>query len=129
MTFRPTLAAGLFVAFALAAAAQQGAAGKWSASIDTAQGPFAFELEFAVAGNTLTGAMMNEFIGSTPISDGTVNGTDVAFKIKFDAPDGAIVVSYRGSVSGDELKLTSKIESGAPPGGGPVETTFTAKRG
>lgn len=128
MTLRQVLGAGLLAAFAFAAGAQE-AAGKWSASIETPQGPFAFQLEFAVAGNTLTGAMTNEFIGSTPISDGTINGKDVAFKIKFDGPDGSIVVGYTGTVSGDEMKLTSKLEGGAPPGGGPAETTFTAKRG
>jgi hypothetical protein len=112
--------------FAFAAAAQE-AAGKWNASIDTPEGPFTFQLELAVAGNTLTGAMTNEFFGTTPITDGTTNGKNVAFKIKFDAPDGAMVVNYSGTVSGDEMKLTSKFE-GAPPGGGPAETTFTAAR-
>ncbi len=128
MTIRHALVVGLLSAFALAAAAQQGAAGKWSASIDTPQGPFAFELEFAVDGTTLTGSMTNELTGTTPISDGTINGTNVAFKIKFDGPDGAVVVGYKGTVTGDEMKLTSKVE-GPRPDGGPNEVTFTAKRG
>jgi hypothetical protein len=120
------LGAGLLTAFAFAAGAQE-AAGKWNASVQTEQGPFAFQLEFAVAGNTLTGAMTNEFTGTTPITDGTINGKDVAFKLKFDGPDGSIVISYTGTVTGDEMKLTSKFE-GAPPGGGPAEMTFTATR-
>jgi hypothetical protein len=128
MTFRQALVAGLLSAFALAAGAQQGAAGKWNASVDTPQGPFAFQLEFAVAGSQLTGSMTNEFTGTTPISDGSVKGNDVAFKITFAGPDGSIVINYTGTVSGDEMKLTSKFE-GAPPGGGPAEMTVTAKRG
>jgi hypothetical protein len=130
MTLRHVLGAALWAAFAVVfafAAGAQEAAGKWNASIDTPQGPFAFQLEFAVAGNTLTGAMTNEFFGTTPITDGTTNGKDVAFKIKFDAPDGSMVISYSGTVSGNEMTLTSKFD-GTPPGGGPAEMTFTAAR-
>ena len=128
MTIRTVSIALLLSAFVLTAVAQQGAAGKWNASIQMEQEPFAFQLEFAVAGTTLTGSMTNEFTGTTPITDGTINGKDVAFKIKFDGPDGAIVVSYKGTVSGDEMTLTSKVE-GTRPDGGPNELTFTAKRG
>jgi hypothetical protein len=127
MTLRHALTAGLLAAFALTAGAQQGVAGKWNASVDTAQGPFAFQLEFAVAGNQLTGTMTNEFTGTTPITDGTVNGKDVAFKITFAGPDGSIVINYTGTVSGDEMKLMSKFE-GPPPGGGPAEMAVTASR-
>jgi hypothetical protein len=126
-TFGRALATGLLTALALAAGAQQGIAGKWNASVETAQGPFAFQLEFAVAGNQLTGTMTNEFTGTTPITNGTVDGKDVAFKITFAGPDGSIVINYTGAVSGDELKLTSKFE-GAPPGGGPAEIVFAAAR-
>ncbi|RPI61951.1 MAG: hypothetical protein EHM50_04810 [Lysobacterales bacterium] len=119
------LAAG---SLALPILAQQGVAGRWNASIDTPQGPFAFAFEFLVdAAGKLSGAMHNELFGSTPIKDGAVDGNDVSFKLTFDAPDGAMTISYTGTVKGDELALTSKFE-GAPPGGGPAEQSFTAKR-
>jgi len=120
------LAAG---SLALPILAQQGAAGRWNASIETPQGPFAFSFEFAVdAAGKLTGSMNNEFFGATPIKDGVVNGNDVSFKLTFaGAPDGDMTISYTGTVKGDELALTSKFE-GAPPGGGPAEQSFTAKR-
>jgi hypothetical protein len=120
------LAAG---SLALPILAQQGAAGRWNASVETPQGPFAFSFEFAVdAAGKLTGSMNNEFFGATPIKDGVVKGNDVSFKLTFaGAPDGDITVSYTGTVKGDELALTSKLE-GAPPGGGPPEQSFTAKR-
>ena len=114
--------------FALPMLAQQGAAGRWNASIDTPQGPFAFTFDFAVdAAGKLTGSMNNEFFGATPIKDGVVKGNDVSFKLTFDAPDGAMTISYTGTVKGNELALTSKFE-GEVPGGGPAEQSFTATR-
>jgi hypothetical protein len=120
------LAAG---SLALPVLAQQGVAGRWNASVDTEFGPFAFVFEFIVdAAGKLTGAMHNELIGAAPIKDAVVNGNDVSFKLTFEGgPDGPMTISYTGTVKGDELALTSKFE-GAPPGGGPAEQSFTAKR-
>jgi hypothetical protein len=36
-------------------------------------------------------------------------------------------ISYKGTVKGDDLAMTSKFE-GTPPGGGPAENSFTAHR-
>lgn len=114
-------------AVALPILAQQGVAGRWNASVDTPQGPFAFTFDFAVdAAGKLTGSMNNEFMGATPISDGVVNGNNLSFKLTFQL-DAPMTISYTGSVKGDELALTSKFE-GTPPGGGPAEQSFTAKR-
>ena len=115
---------------ALPMLAQQGPAGRWNASIDTPQGPFAFTFDFAVdAAGKLTGSMNNEFIGSIPISEGVAKDNDVAFKLSIaGAPDGSVMtINYTGTVKGDELALISKFE-GTPPGGGPAETSFTATR-
>jgi len=110
------------------AASGQEATGRWNASIETDQGAFSMVFEFIVEGMTLLGTMSNEFIGSTPISDGTTNGKDVAFKLKLEGgPDGPVTISYKGTINGDQLSLTSKFE-GAPPAGGPAELTFTATR-
>ena len=117
-------------ALALPILAQQGAAGRWNASVDTPQGPFAFVFEFAVdAAGKLTGSMQNEFIGAVAIKDGVVKGNDISFKLTFEGgPDGgALTIGYTGTVKGDELAMKSKFE-GEPPGGGPAEMTFTATR-
>ena len=106
-----------------------GVAGKWNASVDSPQGPFALTFDFAVDGGKLTGTLQNDFIGSIPITDGTVMGNNVAFKLTI-AMDGLpepLKISYTGTVKGDELALTSKFE-GAPPGGGPAEQQLTATR-
>jgi hypothetical protein len=106
----------------------QDAAGRWNASVDSPNGPFAFVFEFAVdAAGKLTGSWQNEFFGSVPISDGTVNGNDVSFKVTFEGGPAPMTISYKGTVKGDELALTSKFE-GTPPPGSPAETSFTATR-
>lgn len=128
MTTRSLVLGAALALLALPGVAQQGAAGKWNASVDTPQGPFAFVFEFLVdAAGKLTGSMQNDFMGSIPIKDAVLNGNELAFKLTFDGFDGAMTINYKGVVKGDELTLTSKFE-GAPPGGGPAEQTFTATR-
>jgi len=120
----------LAATLALPVFAQQGAAGRWNASVDTAQGPFAFTFEFAVdATGKLTGTMNNEFFGATPIKDGVVNGNAVLFKLTFEGASdgGAMTINYTGTVKGDELAMTSKFQ-GEVLGGGPAEMSFTATR-
>ena len=129
MTMRRLVVAATLALLSLPALAD-GIAGKWNASVATDQGPFALVFEFAVDGGKLTGSLQNDFIGSIPISDGTVKGNDVAFKLTI-AMDGLpepMKISYTGTVKGDELALTSKFEGGAPPGGGPAEQQLTATR-
>lgn len=107
----------------------QGAAGKWDCSIETPNGPFNMTFDFAVKGNDLTGSMINSF-GSTPISEGKINGNDLTFVLSFPGMDGGtMTIDYKASVKGDEMSLTSKIRN--PPagaGGPPPEQTFVAKR-
>ena len=115
--------------FALPLAAQTGGAGKWNASVDTPNGPFMLVFEFIVeAAGKLTGSLQNEFIGSIPIKDGTVNGNDITFKLSIEGgPNGTMNIGYKGTVKGDELSLTSKFE-GEVPGGGPAEQTVKLTR-
>jgi hypothetical protein len=115
-------------ALALPLLAQQGAVGKWNASVNTDFGPFAFVFEFVVdAAGKLTGAMQNEFMGTVPIKDGVIDGNKLSFKLTFDGPEGAMTINYTGTVNGDDLAMTSKFD-GVPPGGGPAEQSFTATR-
>ena len=115
----------LSTAFLTAAGAAESVAGTWSATVDTPQGPFSFTLVLAFdKAGALTGSMLNEFIGSAPLKDGTTDGTKVFFKVSLPGGgDGPLTISYVGVVKGDELVLTSTIVGAA---GG--SQTFTAKR-
>lgn len=124
-----SLVLGVAVALLALPTAAQEAVGKWNASVDTANGPFAFVFEFLVdAAGKLTGSMQNEFFGVTPIKDTALSGNELSFKLTFEGgPDGPMTIIYKGIVKGDELAMTSTFE-GAPPGGGPAEQSFTARR-
>ena len=129
MARRHFVIAAALALFALPLAAQNGVAGKWNANIDTPNGPIllVFELIIDAAGK-LTGTLQNEFLGSIPIKDGTVNGNDVSFKLSIEGgPNGAMNIGYKGTVKGDERAMTSKFE-GEVPGGGPAEQQFKATR-
>jgi hypothetical protein len=125
---RLLLSSAILVLLALPAAAQD-AAGKWNATVETPNGPFALAFEFLVdAAGKLTGSMTNELFGAIPIKEGMTRGSELAFKLTFEGgPDGPMTIAYTGTVKGDELALTSKFE-GAPPGGAAGEQSFTAKR-
>jgi len=126
MKIRCFLVLFFFTLFSTCVSAQ-GAVGKWNATIEGPQGAFSMLFEFAVDGNNLTGSMSNDFMGSTPISDGAINGDDLTFKLSFETPNGAMTINYKAKVNGDEMAITSSFEN-PPPGGGPPETTFMAKR-
>ena len=108
-----SLAVALLVFSSFVASAQQGAAGRWNASVDSEFGPFAFVFEFLVdAAGKLTGSMQSEFFNA-PIKEAVIDGDKLSFKLTIDGPEGAMNISYTGVVKGDELQLTSKFE-GAP---------------
>lgn len=116
MTIRKVLA-GLTLAFLALSAQAQDVAGKWMGSVDAQGVPFELVFEFTVAGAELTGALMNEFIGEIPISDGMVDGDEISFKLNIDmGPGGSMTINYTGVVNGNELELTSTFEGGGPPG-------------
>jgi hypothetical protein len=129
MTRRSLVLAAAIALFALPIAAQNGVAGKWNASVDTPNGPIALVFEFIIdAAGMLTGSLQNEFIGSIPIKDGVAKGNDISFKLSIEGgPNGAMNIGYKGTVKGDELAMTSKLD-GEVPGGGPAEASFTATR-
>ncbi|HUL81898.1 MAG TPA: hypothetical protein VL131_07145 [Gammaproteobacteria bacterium] len=130
MKVRSLVLGAALALLALPVVAQTGVAGKWNASIDSPQGPFALVFEFLIdAAGKLTGSLQNDFIGSIPIKDGAIKGNDVSFKltINIDGAPGPMNISYTGTIKGDDLELKSTFE-GAPPGGGPAEQSFVAHR-
>jgi hypothetical protein len=82
--------------------------GTWSASFDTQVGMQNYTYTFKVDGNKLTGTAKSDN-GTVQITDGTVNGDDVAFveNLNFQGMDLRIV--YKGKVSGDEIKFTRVV--------------------
>jgi hypothetical protein len=123
-----SLTLGLAAALLSLPALADQVSGKWNLSIDTPQGPFTMVFDLKADGGKLTGSMSNDFMGVTQISDGTVMGNDLAFRLTLDGgPGGPMTINYKGTVKGDDLTLVSKFE-GTPPPGAEGEQTAVAKR-
>ena len=63
---------------------------------------------------------------AAPISEGTIKGDDVAFKLQMVIMEGTppLVIPYKGKLKGDELALDSVVDMGQ----GPMEMSLVAKR-
>ena len=113
----------LFVFLTVAYAA--GIDGKWTAEVPGRQGNTqTTTFNFKAAGEKLTGTMSGRQ-GDIEISDGTIKGNDVSFKVVREMQGNKITINYVGKLAGDEIKFTRTMEGG-PGGGAAVE--FTAKR-
>lgn len=125
MNLRHFICAAILVLTSLSVSAQ-GAAGKWNATVETQQGAMTMDFEFAADGNNLTGSMSNSMMGTTPITEGKIDGDNLSFIVSMQGPNGAMTMNYKGVVNGDEMTLTRTLQN--PPEGIPPERTFTAKR-
>lgn len=103
--------------------------GSWSGTLNSPMGPFVMAFEFMVEeGSKLVGSMVNDMMGSIPISEGSIEGNELAFKTLIEGgPGGAMTMSFDGELDGDELTLTLSVE-GMPAGAGGEEQTFVATR-
>jgi hypothetical protein len=63
-------------------------------------------LMLKATGDKLTGSLEGGRGGPVEISDGTVNGNDVAFKVVREFGGNRFEQNFKGTVAGDELKLT-----------------------
>jgi hypothetical protein len=105
---RMKLFLALFVLFALTASAAD-LAGTWKASLETPNGNIESTFEFKVDGAKLTGSVTSQQMGTTPISDGKIEGDNFSFAVKREGPNGEFVINYKGTVKGDEAKMQISI--------------------
>jgi hypothetical protein len=123
--FSLCLAAVLSLAFTpLHAHAATDVTGTWTGTIqapDGGAGAGGFDLTFTFKqdGATLTGNINGGQGDPIAISNGKVDGDKISFTVDF---NGA-TITHEGTISGDEIKLTSKSSDGSFPG-----ATFTLKR-
>jgi hypothetical protein len=87
--------------------------GRWTAELPGRNGAVTQTLTLKADGNNLTGSMEGRRGGSVDISDGTINGSDVSFKVVREFNGNQITQEYKGTLSGGELKLT--VSGGRAP--------------
>jgi len=117
-----TLTALVLAAVLLAAPAYaHDADGKWSGTVVTDMGELPVAFEFKVDGTTLTGTTMG-FDGSPlQIKNGKVDGASITYSVTFDLGGMPFEVSYKGTVSPAEIKMTAEA-AGMP-------VSFVLKKG
>ena len=111
----------VFTALTLAWAADVN--GKWTAQVPGRDGQTReLTFTFKAEGEKLTGSMSGQQ-GDSEITDGKISGDQISFTVKINMQGNERKFLYKGTVSGDEMKVTRTIEGGNRP---PQE--FTAKR-
>jgi len=94
-------------------------AGKWETTRETPRGTMTSTFTFQVDGNKLTGTV-GSARGDTEISEGTVDGNKISFKVVMSMGDRTFETSYSGTVEGDTITGTMETPRGEVP--------WTAKR-
>lgn len=85
-------------------------AGTWKATAEGPNGTMERTFVFKVEGNTLTGETVSSFVGKSTIENGKVDGDNLSFTITVNFGGNEARVSYKGKVSGEEIRLTAEIE-------------------
>jgi hypothetical protein len=88
--------------------------GVWTGELKGPDGNgFPISFTFKQDGAALTGSVAGPQGDPIAISDGKVDGSTITFKVSFNG----MTISHTGTVSGEEIKLTTKSNNGDFPGG------------
>ena len=115
---RAAVSMGLFLALAIAA----DVSGKWTGDMPGRGGdttPTTFN--FKVAGDKLTGTMTG-MQGDIPLQEGKVVGNEIFFSTTLDFGGNSVKIVYKGTMSGDTIKMSREREGSGQP------REFTIKR-
>ena len=108
-------AIGLMVACVVAASGAwaQDLTGKWTA---TAVGNnVAVTLDLKVAGNVVTGAILNPQSGPAEIKDGKIEGDKISFHVVRTANGATNKILWQGTIEGEEIHFTRGVEGATTP--------------
>ncbi len=110
MKTKPLALLALFITAILPSYA--GLAGKWTAEFDTQIGQQKYTYDFKQDGETLTGQATYDHAfgkGTVPLRSIRLDGDKVSFTETFSMEGNEIIIAYRGTLAGDELKLTRDV--------------------
>ena len=114
------VASSVVLLLALAMAAD--IAGKWTGDMPGRGGDTtATTFNFKVDGEKLTGTMTGPQ-GDIPLQEGKVAGSQISFSTTLDFGGNTIKLLYKGTMSGDQMKMTREREGSGQP------REFTIKR-
>jgi len=98
----------LLFALTLAAVAFADAGGTWTAAIESPIGVQNYTYTLKVEGTKLTGHAKSQF-SDGDILEGTVKGDEITFVENMNYEGQALKVTYKGKVTGDEIKFTRSV--------------------
>jgi hypothetical protein len=108
---------GAVVLLALTAAYAADVTGKWVAETQGRNGPTQVTFTLKADGAKLTGTVLQGAQGEpTEITEGKVDGDNISFVVVRNMGGNEMKMTWKGTVSGDEIKFTREFQ--APPGGG-----------
>ena len=83
-------------------------------------GPMKFTFNLRAEGSSLSGTVVGPMGNENEIIDGKIEDDNVSFAVKVNRMGNEMKINYKGTVSGDEMKITFSMEGGmgGPPGGG-----------
>ena len=100
----------LIIGFLLALnAVSADVAGTWKASMEGGAGGEVTWV-FKVNGDKLTGTANSEMSGEVPITEGKIEGNNISFTVSLNFNGQAMKIFHKGTVSGNEMKLTVQFE-------------------
>jgi autotransporter translocation and assembly factor TamB len=110
MKLRVILMGVLCAAMAMAA----DVSGKWAAETPGRQGgaPTTTTFTFKADGAKLTGTIQGARGPAAEIADGKVDGNNISFSITREIQGQSMKMMYKGTVSGDEIKMSMTREGG-----------------
>ena len=122
---RKALTFAFLAALATAAAAQSPADGKWTFTMDSQMGQVTGQVELKTEGGKLTGTFTLDGGRALQITNGIVNGADLAFDLVRDRPSGGTMTyNMTGKVDGDTINGAARADMG----GQTVELPWVMKR-
>ncbi|MBO0722248.1 MAG: hypothetical protein J2P41_15590 [Blastocatellia bacterium] len=125
MKYRVAFLAACIVLSGMSLAYAWDISGKYVAQVPGRQGQTReVTITLKAEGDKLTGSVSGQQ-GENPISDGTIKGDDISFKVKQSIQGNEVTILYKGKVSGDEIKFTREFQGGA---GNRPPVEFTAKK-
>jgi hypothetical protein len=109
------LLVGAVVLLAVAAAYAADVTGKWVAEMQGRNGTTQTTFDLKADGAKLTGTMQGAMGDPVAIQDGKVEGDAISFVVVRNFGGNEMKTTWKGKVSGDEIKFTREMQM--PPGG------------
>ena len=110
MTTKRWMQAAVLVVALAAFAFAADVTGTWTATFDTQVGVQEYTFVFKQEGTKLSGVAKSAFAkAETPISEGTVNGDDIAFVENLNYEGMPLRIVYKGKISGNTIEFNRNV--------------------